>query len=217
MADEARVVGDGGLRGTVLGPSDAKPDEIAVGLDDGREISVPSSSFRRQPDGTWHINNDWQKAEEAVVPVLSEDLNVGVRKRPVGKVRVQKNVTEHDETVSMPLATERAEVKRVIINRPVDGPLPVRREGDTIIMPVVEEVAVVEKRLMLKEEIRITRHRSTETHEETVTLRREDAVVERVDNSGNPLPVSSQSEREGLLGPRPKVRRVHENQIIKPD
>jgi stress response protein YsnF len=42
-------------------------------------------------------------------------------------------------------------------------------------------VVVVEKRLRLTEEVRITRKRSTDRAEERVTLRREEAVVERLD------------------------------------
>ena len=56
---------------------------------------------------------------------------------------------------------------------------PVRREGDVVIVPVMEEVLVVEKRLMLKEElhIRIDVTRREETR--TVRLRREHAEIDR--------------------------------------
>ena len=38
------------------------------------------------------------------------------------------------------------------IGRPVDAVPPVREEGDTTVMSVVEEIVVVEHRLILKEE-----------------------------------------------------------------
>ena len=166
--DQARVVAENGLAGVVSGPSAVAPNEIAVQLDDGREISVPPSALTLQPGGQWLLRGDAIHLRPAdssggtVIPVLAEELEVGTRKRTTGSVRVQKTDTEHEETVSMPLTRERAQVKRVVINQPVDGPLPIRREGDTIIMPVVEEVAVVVKRLMLKEEIHVTRQRTTE-------------------------------------------------------
>jgi len=53
----------------------------------------------------------------------------------------------------------------------------VRDEGDTIVIPIVEEVLVIERRLLLKEEVRVRRVRSTERHQETVTLRHHEAVV----------------------------------------
>ena len=57
---------------------------------------------------------------------------------------------------------------------------PVREEGDTIVVPIVEEVLVVERRLFLKEEVSIRRVRSTERHQETVTVRHQEAVVTRL-------------------------------------
>jgi stress response protein YsnF len=56
----------------------------------------------------------------------------------------------------------------------------IREEGETIVVPVVEEVLVVERRLVLKEEVRIRRVRSTERHQERVTLRRQEAAVNRL-------------------------------------
>ena len=53
------------------------------------------------------------------------------------------------------------------------------RTASTVI-PVVEEVLVTQRKLVLKEEIRLRRVRSTEQHRETVTLRRHEAVVERL-------------------------------------
>ena len=55
----------------------------------------------------------------------------------------------------------------------------VRTEGDLTIVPVVEEVLVVEKRLVLKEELHIRRTSQTEVVEVPVTLRKQRAVVER--------------------------------------
>jgi uncharacterized protein (TIGR02271 family) len=189
--NQAQVVGENGLRGIVLGPSERSPNEIAIALDDGREISVPPSALTLQPGGQWFLHTGSAPDGNVVVPVISEELNIGKRKRPTGKVRVEKKSVAHDETVSMPLTRESADVQRVMINRRVDGPVPVRREGDTIIMPVVEEVAVVEKRLMLKEEIRITRRRTTQQHAETVTLHTEQADVQRLDPAGNPRAAAS--------------------------
>jgi stress response protein YsnF len=61
----------------------------------------------------------------------------------------------------------------------------VREEGDTIIIPIVEEVLTIERRLVLKEEVRIRRIRETERYQERVTLRKQQAVVNRlpVENS----------------------------------
>jgi uncharacterized protein (TIGR02271 family) len=217
-AEYTRVVGDAGLKGIILGPSTVAPDEVAIELEDGREISVPASSLTRQPDGAWYLHREAASSShviDAVVPVIAEELEIDKRKTKTGAVRVTKQAVEHDETISMPLQRERAEVKRVIINRPVDGPLAVRREGDTIIMPIVEEVPVVEKRLMLKEEIHVTRRKTTEHHDETVTLRREQADVRRLDASGTPVSSTIDSRTQADPGPT-HVLPPEERSILDP-
>jgi stress response protein YsnF len=78
------------------------------------------------------------------------------------------------------LARERVEVERIAIGKPIDAIPAVRQDGDTTIIPVVEEVLVVERRLVLKEEIHIHRVRTTEQHQERVTLRRQEAVITRL-------------------------------------
>jgi uncharacterized protein (TIGR02271 family) len=97
-----------------------------------------------------------------------------------GRVRVGVSSQAREETVELPLARERVEVERVPIGREVDAVPPTRREGDTVIVPVVEEVAVVQRKLVLKEEVRLRLVRTTEQHRERVTLRRQQAVVERL-------------------------------------
>jgi stress response protein YsnF len=91
------------------------------------------------------------------------------------------------------LARERAEIDRVPVGRQVDAVPAVRQEGDVTIIPIVEERLVVERRLFLKEEVRIRRVRTREKHQESVTLRYQEAVVTR-------LPVEAPEIGEGLAG-----------------
>jgi stress response protein YsnF len=72
-------------------------------------------------------------------------------------------------------------VERVEVNRFVDAPEAVRQEGDVTIVPVMEEVAVVQKRLRVKHELRLTRRRKTHEQTERVVLRNEEAQVLRSD------------------------------------
>ena len=59
----------------------------------------------------------------------------------------------------------------------------VRHDGDTMIVPVYEEVLVVRKRLMLKEELHITRRKREVSRPQTVSVRREEVEVERLEGS----------------------------------
>lgn len=73
----------------------------------------------------------------------------------------------------------RAEITRVPVNRPVEQPPEVRTEGDVTIIPVVEERLVVERRLVLTEEIHVRRVQAERVVSEPVMLRRQVAEVER--------------------------------------
>jgi uncharacterized protein (TIGR02271 family) len=115
-----------------------------------------------------------------VMPVVAETLDVQKRKVETGGVRIKKIVHEREEVVDQPLMREEVQVKRVPINRVVDAPVPVRHVGNTMIISLLEEVLVVEKRLMLKEELHITKGEIETYKPQRVTLRTEEAVVERV-------------------------------------
>jgi len=120
------------------------------------------------------------ESEVVVLPVLEERLEVHKRTVDVGGVRVHKTVQEQEQTVDEALLREEVQVERVPVNRVLDGPVEIRHEGETLVIPVVEEVLVVEKRLMLKEEIRVTKTRRVEQESQRHTLRKETAVLETI-------------------------------------
>ena len=120
-----------------------------------------------------------------VIPIVEEHVVVLKRKTLTEGVRVQTTVHEDETVIDEPVATETVEVERLPLDRWVEGPVPVRQEGDTTIITLIEEVVVVEKRLRATEEVRITKRRDVERHAETVTLRREEAVIERVNAGGD--------------------------------
>ena len=119
------------------------------------------------------------------LPLYAAALVVARRKMH-RTVRVATVTHEHEQLVDEALTHERVEVERVPIGRTVEAVPPIREEGDTTIFPLVEEVVVVERRLVLKEEIHIRRLRSTDRHQEVVTLRTQDAVITRT-AAGQPV------------------------------
>jgi uncharacterized protein (TIGR02271 family) len=153
---------------------------------------------------------------ETVVPVLKEELDVRTRRVETDSgVRIAKTVQEREEIVDQPLTREEVDVERVAVNRRVDGAPAVRYEGDTMVVPILEEVLVVEKHLILKEEIRITRRKSVFRAPQRVALRNEVAAVERIEDRERALsPASIDSSRaepesrESLLEHR---RRQHDD------
>jgi stress response protein YsnF len=122
--------------------------------------------------------------DREVIPVVEERAVVLKRKQLTGGMRVRTVVREDEEVIDEPLTTEEVEVERVPLDRWVDAPVPVRQEGLTTIITLLEEVVVVEKRLRATEEVRITKRRTTRQASQHVTLRREEAVVERLEVAG---------------------------------
>lgn len=119
--------------------------------------------------------------DRKVLPVVEEQAAILKRKVLTEGVRVRTVVDEREAVVDEPLASEEVEVERVVLDRWVDEPIPVRQDGDTTVITLVEEVVVVEKRLRATEELRLTKRRSLRHEPQTVTLRREEAVIERLD------------------------------------
>jgi uncharacterized protein (TIGR02271 family) len=98
-----------------------------------------------------------------VVPVIEETLALRTSPVETGRIRIRKVVHECEEIVDPPLAHDEVIDEPVPLNRIVEGPAPVCSEGDTLVIPLLEEVLVVGKRLLLKEEVRIT-NRRVDTH-----------------------------------------------------
>jgi uncharacterized protein (TIGR02271 family) len=125
--------------------------------------------------------------EVAAIPLVEERLSIAKRQVEGGRVRVRVTVDEREETVTEALMRDDLQIERVPRNERLTEVPHVRLEGDLTIVPVVEEVAVVEKVLMLVEEIHIRRRSVSEATEIPVTLRSERAEVER-DPRAEPAP-----------------------------
>ena len=134
------------------------------------------------------LDKDLNKAEAhetlMVVPVIVEELDVQTEKTTTGKVRIVKKISERTEKIPSTFSEE-VDVERVPINELVDIPPEMRVEGETTIIPVLEEVMVVEKRYRVKEEIRVTRRRKEEKGPQEVNLKREEVKVERIKTNQN--------------------------------
>lgn len=118
--------------------------------------------------------------EPVHVPIVEEKLSVNKRDKTSGKVTVTTATHAVDSLAAADLERMDVTVERVPIDREVSVAPGVREEGNTTVIPVLEEVLVIEKRLVLKEEIRLTRAKSTEHVVMPVTLRKQVATVERI-------------------------------------
>jgi stress response protein YsnF len=115
---------------------------------------------------------------EIRVPLLEEQLAFGTRTVDLGEIQIHKSVEETEEVRSGQLNREDVQVERVRVDRRVTEPEASRQEGEWLVIPIMEEVFVVEKHLMVTEEIRIRKRLVTEESEVRDTVRRERATVE---------------------------------------
>ena len=120
------------------------------------------------------------KAGETVIPLLAEEIAVSKQVVETGRVQIARVTHEREQLIDELLAHETVEIDRTPIGRQVNAMPAIREEGDTVVIPIIEEVLVIERRLLLKEEVRVRRVRSTERHQESVTLRHHEAVVTRL-------------------------------------
>lgn len=115
-------------------------------------------------------------AEEAIAHVHEVDR---------GRVMIDKTVELVPHEARIDVGTDRIEVDRVPVNTEVDVPPEIREEGDTLVVPVVEEVLVVTKRYRVVEEVRVTKHRDVRTETFQEDLKREVVTVTEEDQEGN--------------------------------
>lgn len=123
---------------------------------------------------------------EETLQIVNETASLEKRDRLTGRVRVSTRTEVTDELVSAALESNEVEVTRLPINRQVDVAPPMRSEGNVTIVPVVEEILVVEKRLVLVEEIHIRQVTTTQSVEVPVSLRKQHAEIERDDVPSSP-------------------------------
>jgi uncharacterized protein (TIGR02271 family) len=116
------------------------------------------------------------------IPILEEQLTVGKKVIETARVRLSKTINESIESLEIPLTEEEIVVNRVPKNELVDVmPAASRYEGDVMIIPVLKEVAVIEKRIMLVEEIHVSKKQTEKTETREVTLRKEEIKVTRTE------------------------------------
>lgn len=141
--------------------------------------------------------SDIPKAD-TLIPVLQEHATVSKRTVTTGVTSVEKRVESQGYLVSEVLQRTDVSIERVLIGTPVDAddPPSMRTEEGITIIPILEEALVVEKRLILKEELR-TRHFTDEVPiTQEFSLRSETVEVKHSNGSASakslksPLPES---------------------------
>jgi uncharacterized protein (TIGR02271 family) len=153
--------------------------------DGGRKLSPAAESKQSSTDST----------DDPKLTLLAEEIEVQKEAVETGRLRVSKQTRTREALVDEILVSEQAEVETIPIGRQIFEMPSVRQEGETTIIPIVEEVLHTERRLMLKEEVKITRRRKTEQFHDSVPLRYQEAVITRVQSATEPADPASAKEK----------------------
>ena len=146
-------------------------------MEDNNEIHMDKSNVPSEGD---------EKGRSLTIPVVQEEISIDKKVVETGKVIIRKSVTEEETTVNIPLIQEGYDVERKAVNKIVESPPSVRYEDDRIIIPVMREILVVEKRFEIIEEVHVIRHRTEVTQQQQVKLKKENVTVERKNVQDNP-------------------------------
>jgi uncharacterized protein (TIGR02271 family) len=144
---------------------------------------------------------------DTTIPLVEERVAIGKRSVETGRVRIRTVVDEKLARVSEELERDDVTIERVPVNKEVTQVPEIREEDGVLIVPLLEEVVVVEKRLMLKEELRVTRMRKRERVEQAVQVKTMDVDVRRV--HAEPAADSARERQRAVEGvrARPRLRR----------
>lgn len=167
--------------------------EVRVRIDGGRAVLIPRSLLTPSSPTTMLLPMSWDELlgshagqrststyeESLVIPLVEETVQVEKRVHERGRVRISQRVREEHVHVEEPLVSERVEVERVPVGRYVEVAPEPRYEGDTLVLPCVEEVLVVERRLRLREEVRVRRVQQRETFVQDIPVRKTEVEVTR--------------------------------------
>ena len=160
----------------------ADAQRVVVRLPNGTVVHLPAGLVGRLDDGTYRSEvsfGDLDAGRETLLEV-EERIDVRTVTKETGGVRARTVTETEDVAVDADGWRQTVEVERVPVNRPVDAVQDVRVEGDVTVVPVYEEVLVVTKQLVLREEVRLVTRRDRVPGPDTVTLRRQRVEVERL-------------------------------------
>jgi len=136
--------------------------------------------------------------EEVLLPVATEEATIRKTSKTTGLTRLKLSTEEVEEFVTTSLVREDVEVTRMPVDRLLrdDEPAPEpRHENGLLVVPVIEEVAVVVKRIRIVEELHVKVRQHADQRDISVLLRKQKATVERMPVGGG-YPPNPQSDEE---------------------
>ncbi len=179
--------GEAGTVHEVIAGDDGRPASIVVACTDGQSVEVPLTTVTSAAGGEVRLAISRQALHDGMTSPQGYDITrlsvheevIDATTAPVqrGTVRIVRRVETVPVSEEVQTWQEIVDVERVPVNREVDAAPEPWMDGDTIVIPVVEEVVVTETRLVLREEVRVKRRRVAEPVTVEADVRREHVEV----------------------------------------
>ena len=118
------------------------------------------------------------RGAEVVIPIVEERLIPDKQQVELGELRIHKYVDQREEAVRQDVIRDDLIIERLPVNRAIEEPVSTRYEGEWMVIPIMREVLVVRKQLMLTEEVRISKREVTEEQEVREVTRHERLELE---------------------------------------
>jgi uncharacterized protein (TIGR02271 family) len=155
---------------------DEEAGKVGPGM---REGDTESGEFRGHSEADEGVHqsrgSDLEDEDELRVQRSEEELRAGTREREAGRLNVRKRVRTDREQVRVPTRREEVSVERVPVNEEGTG---AEIGEDEVSMPVVEDEVVVDKRSVVKEEIRVRKDVVEDEEVVEEDVRKEEVDVE---------------------------------------
>jgi uncharacterized protein (TIGR02271 family) len=148
-----------------------------------REVARAYQPNRSATAAVDHNDRLYQRPAQGAqrLQLMEERLNVDKQRYHAGEVKVGKRITEHTETVNVPVREERVIIERTTATGQVAAGDRELKEGETIEVPVMAERVNVTKEPVVTEQVNIRKEATERTETAQDTVRREELVVD-----GNP-------------------------------
>lgn len=177
---------------------------VSVRLDSGERLRLAPDLVGPGPDGALVARVAFADATRVAASgtfggetfqEIQERLNVTRVLREVERARVSVRTGTTEETITEDAWREAVEVRRIPVDEIVHQVEDVRTDGNETIIPIYEEIVVVERRLVLRERLHVTLRREETRIPQRVVLRHQFVEVERLPTG----PAPGASERPSHL------------------
>ena len=148
-----------------------------------RDLERGWSSSEGRNYGEWndvrnYARDGYERGRERRMTLSEEQLSIGKRQVQAGEVELRKTVETEHVSESVPLMREEITIERRPISAGSRASTDVEIGEDEIRIPVMEEQAVVEKRVVATEEVIVNKREVTENQTVEADLRRERVDVD---------------------------------------